>query len=162
MKHTLEFISAGSDVLRYHTVSTITRETVGHHSHGVAMMTLLIDPTASRQLICAALFHDLAEHQTGDIPTPAKREFGIGGQVEELEERLMLAAGIKMPYLNKQDKRTLKLADLAHGALYSAREVQMGNRRMRPVFDRYMGYAQEMILTGREAELFNIIGEYVQ
>ena len=68
MKHTLDFILAGSEVKRYHTVTTLVSETVGHHSHGVAMMCLMFDPMASRQLLMAALFHDLAEHQTGDIP----------------------------------------------------------------------------------------------
>ena len=81
MKESLDFILAGSEVLRYHTVTTLMRETVGHHSHGVACLTLLLNPNAGRELLTAALWHDLAEHQTGDIPSPAKREYGIGEQV---------------------------------------------------------------------------------
>ena len=38
MKHTLDFILAGSEVKRYHTVTTLVSETVGHHSHGVGML----------------------------------------------------------------------------------------------------------------------------
>lgn len=160
MKHTLDFILAGSEVKRYHTVTTLVSETVGHHSHGVAMLCLLFDPMASRQVLMAALFHDLAEHQTGDIPSPAKREFGIGGKVDELEQRLMNAAGIIMPLLSADDKRTLKLADVAQGALFCAREISLGNKRMRRVFDRYISYAEELILVGREREIFNMIKEY--
>lgn len=159
MKDTLNFIIAGTEVTRYHTVTTLVKETVGHHSHGVAMLALLLNPLASRQVLMAALFHDLAEHQTGDIPSPAKRQFGIGDKVDELEHRLMRAAGIVMPELSPDDARTLKLADLAQGALFCVREISLGNSRMRAVLDRYLAYAQEMILVGRERELFNIIKE---
>jgi len=90
MRKTLQFIINGSEVKRFHTLTTLQTETVGHHSHGVACFTLLLDPDASRQLLLAALFHDLAEQYTGDIPSPAKREYGIGDQVDKLERRLML------------------------------------------------------------------------
>lgn len=159
MKETLNFILAGTEVTRYHTVTTLVKETVGHHSHGVAMLTLLLNPMASRQVLMAALFHDLAEHQTGDIPSPAKRQFGIGDKVDQLELRLMRAAGVVMPELCAEDARTLKLADLAQGALFCAREISLGNSRMRTVLDRYLSYAHEMILVGRERELFNTISE---
>lgn len=157
MRQTLEFIIAGTEVKRYHTVTTLINETVGHHSHGVAMLTLMIDPAASRELLLAALMHDLAEHQVGDIPSPAKREYGIGEQVSELEDRLMRAAGLVIPELSAADARTLKLADIAQGALFCAREVSLGNYRMRTVFNRYMSYAEGMMLVGRERELFKII-----
>lgn len=159
MRQTLNFIIAGSEVVRYHTVTTIQRETVGHHSHGVAILTLLFDPDASRPLLLAGLFHDLAEHQTGDIPSPAKHEYGIGDQVDKLERRLMLEAGILYPELTPRDARTLKLADIAHGALFCVREMSLGNRRMRSIFTRYMSYAHQMLLVGREKEVFNLIEE---
>lgn len=158
MKEMLDFYLAGSEVHRYHTVRTLAPETVGHHSHGVAMLTLaLTDWKASSALLRAALVHDLAEHQTGDIPSPAKREYGIGKQVEELEHRLMSAAGVYVPHLYEDEERTLKLADIAHGALYCVRELELGNRRMAEIFDRYMSYARDMILVGRERELFDYI-----
>ena len=72
----------------------------------------------------------------------------------------MTAAGIIMPHLNPEDKRTLKLSDVAQGALFCARELSLGNKRMRRVFDRYMSYADEMMLVGREREIFNLIKDY--
>jgi hypothetical protein len=72
----------------------------------------------------------------------------------------MTAAGIVMPHLSPEDKRTLKLADVAQGALFCAREISLGNKRMRRVFDRYISYAEELILVGREREIFNMIKEY--
>ncbi len=157
MEQTLNFILDGSEVVRYHTITTLQRETVGHHSHGVAMLALVLEPLASRQLLMAALFHDLAEHKTGDIPSPAKREFGIGQKVEELEFRLMRESGIIMPELSPHEARVLKLADVAQGALFCLREARLGNSRILTVFERYMSYADEMILCGREHRLFNLI-----
>lgn len=159
MRKSLDFLTAGAEVVRYHTVTTLQRETVGHHSHGVACIVLLLDPEAPRPLMLAALFHDLAEQHTGDIPSPAKREYGIGEQVDKLERRLMTEAGIVFPELSSQDVRTLKLADIAHGALFCLREMSLGNRRMRKIYDRYLSYAHQMLLVGREKELYNLIEE---
>ena len=157
MKTQIEFMLSGSEVSRYHTIHTLQRETVGHHSHGVAMICHILDPECRKCVLQAALLHDLAEHVTGDIPSPAKREYGIGDQVSSLEGRLLNSAGLSIPILSREEERMLKIADLAQGALFSAREVQLGNTGMRVVFDRYISYAESMILVGRERELFNIL-----
>jgi 5'-deoxynucleotidase YfbR-like HD superfamily hydrolase len=159
MKNTLEFILAGAAVKRYHTVTTLMTETVGHHSHGVALLCMLLDLNPNRGLIHAALLHDLAEHQTGDIPSPAKHKYGIGDQVSQLEEKLLKEAGIAMPQLHPDDARILKLADVAQGALFCVKEMSLGNSNMRSIFNRYIAYAEEMMLFGREKELFNLIKE---
>lgn len=157
MRNEIDFYQRGSEVTRYHTVYTIQKETVGHHSHGVVILCKILYPEASADLLWAAALHDLAEHQTGDIPSPAKRQYGIGEQVSELEDELLKAAGLTMPNLSKAEQRILKLADIAQGALFCSREVGLGNSRMQVVFDRYISYAESMILVGRERELFNII-----
>jgi 5'-deoxynucleotidase YfbR-like HD superfamily hydrolase len=157
MKHTLEFIQAGADVKRFHTKLTLQSETVGHHSHGVAMMCLLLDPFLRRQVLIAALVHDLAEHITGDIPSPAKRQYGIGEQVNALEEDLLRAADLASPKLHPDEERTLKLADIYQGMLFCAREISLGNIQMREVFNNYVGYAETMVPVDRELELLNII-----
>ena len=159
MKTELKFILAGSDVKRYHTLLTLQNETVGHHSHGVACLVMLLNPRASRKLLVAALLHDLSEHQTGDIPSPAKRAYNIGQQVEKLEMKLMEEAGFIFPDLAPAESRTLKLADIAHGALFCAREINLGNSNMKIVFERYLSYAESMTPKGREQELFNHIKE---
>lgn len=159
MRKTLDFIVSGSEVARFHTVTTHMRETVGHHSHGVAMMVLVMNPRASGSLLRAALMHDLSEHQTGDIPSPAKREYNIGDQVNELERRLMLEAGIEYPELTPEEYRTLKLADIAQGALFCMREMMLGNQRMDKILNRYIEYAEELRPVGRERDLFSAIEE---
>lgn len=159
MKSQLLFMAQGANVKRYHTVSTIQPETVGHHSHGVACLVLMLTDNVSVNLLTAALLHDLSEHQTGDIPAPAKREYGIGEQVSSLELTLLLGSGFGYPELSKIETRILKLADIAQGALYCAQEIAMGNKSMQVVFDRYMSYAHQYWLVNKEAELFNTIKE---
>ena len=161
MKETLNFIQQGAEVTRYHTVTTLMRETVGHHSHGVACLCLLLNPLAGRSLLIAALQHDLAECETGDIPAHSKRRYGIGGQVHALELEILRSSGLVYPTLTAEEERTLKMADIAQGALYSAREIELGNQRMRVVFDRYISYAEAMMPLGRERELFNTLKELV-
>lgn len=159
MKTRLEFLTLGAEVRRYHTVTTLREETVGHHSHGVAMLCVLLCPNVSADLLKAALMHDLAEQITGDIPSPAKREYYHGGNFDELERRLINESGLKFPFLTDYEKRILKLADIAHGALFCVRELELGNRRMRTVLRRYQQYAESMQLSLHELELFNTIAE---
>lgn len=159
MKNILEFITLGAEVRRYHTLTTLQTETVGHHSHGVALLCWVLDPDAHARLLMAALTHDLAEQLTGDIPSPAKRDLNIGADLEDLERDVMRTAGFPQPVLGPSELRTLKLADLAQGALTCVRELQLGNSRMRIVLDRYISYAEKMNLQGVEAELFNTIKE---
>ena len=157
MKDKLKFIQAGSEVTRYHTVKTLTQETVGHHSHGVAMICImLMGCQVSADLLKAALCHDLAEHQLGDIPSPAKREYGIGEQVNELEDKLLNSVGLSVQ-LTPDEARVLKLADIAQGALFCVREMELGNSGMKVVYERYRSYAEGFVLLGRERELFDII-----
>lgn len=159
MKDALEFITLGAEVRRYHTVATVHEETVGHHSHGVALLCLQLDPQASRELLYAALVHDLAEQHTGDIPSPTKRSLELSGMLDKLESSLIFAHLGARPELSPAEQRTLKLADIAQGALKCVREIELGNARMRAVYDRYMAYADNMNLGGRELELFNTIKE---
>lgn len=151
MKHALEFLMQGAAVSRYHTVDLIKSETVGHHSHGVAMLCFLIEPNASRQLLEAALLHDLAEQSVGDIPSPVKRDLSIRKELHKLEEDALEAAGLKMPSLSSHEEKVLKLADMFHGALKCAREINMGNVALRVVFDRYVEYSEEVGLVTAEA-----------
>ena len=155
MNNAIQFFLNGSEVKRYHTVRTLQEETVGHHSHGVALYCcFLTNPSAN--LLIAALVHDLAEHQLGDIPSPAKKKYGIGEQVNELEARLLKDHHFDVE-LTDAEKRVLKLADIFQGMSFCLREMQLGNRRMREVFDRYRAYAEDMLLVGDEREVFGVI-----
>ncbi len=159
MREIIEFITAGANVKRFHTVTTLQQDTVGHHSHSVAMFCFLLNPEPSLALIAAALRHDLAEQCVGDIPAPAKREFKISDKVSELEDQILASAGLEMPELTPEEQRILKLADIASGAVFCVTEMRMGNSTLSSVFWRYLSYATDMNLRGYELELFDTIKE---
>ena len=117
---------------------------------------MLMGCQVSADLLKAALCHVLAEHQLGDIPSPAKREYGIGEQVNELEDKLLNSVGLSVQ-LTPDEARVLKLADIAQGALFCVREMELGNSGMKVVYERYRSYAEGFVLLGRERELFDFI-----
>ena len=159
IKNQIQFYLSGSEVSRYHTVRTIQGETVGHHSHGVAVFCyLLSEQKPSAGLLMSANFHDLAEHVTGDLPSPSKKAYGIGEQVNELENKLLTEVGFELK-LSERERRILKLADIYQGLCFSLSEVRLGNSRMQLIADRYSSYAEDMNIVGREREVYNAIWE---
>lgn len=154
MRKQIEFFVAGAETTRYHTVRTIQTETVGHHSHGVAMFCVLLG--GSPKTVRAALVHDLAEHQLGDIPAPAKKQYGIGTVVNDLEDQLLRDVRLNQD-LTKEEARTLKLADIFQGMVFCIREMQMGNKSMEVVLRRYSSYAEDHVLVEKERVIFDIL-----
>jgi 5'-deoxynucleotidase YfbR-like HD superfamily hydrolase len=138
---------------------TLQKETVSSHSFGVAWLVYFLRPDSRATLVMAALAHDLAEHQVGDIPAPAKRELGIGEQMNALEDRLLRAAGFDFD-IDLEEARVLKIADCAQGALFCIRERSLGNRGVEIVFSRYLSYIAERVgLDSREVELVNTLNQ---
>ena len=156
MRNRIEFFLDGAETERYHTIRTLQRETVGQHSHGVAMFVVLMQGSA--MALRAALFHDLAEHILGDIPSPAKKKYGIGEQVNELEEVLLGGVGMNFK-LSPDDARRLKLADIFQGMTFCIREIELGNKAMLTILQRYKAYAEGMLLVGVEKQIFDDLRE---
>lgn len=146
----LFFIRQGAEVVRYHSTKTIQEETNGMHMHGVAMLCyLLSDLKPSVDLLMAALTHDLAEQDLGDMPAPAKRKLGIGKVFYEAELELLLEHRLAF-HLNDADQHVLDLADVLDGLLTTLRERQMGNQLIEFVFNNYSKYFEEIAKTGHE------------
>lgn len=133
----------GSAVKRFHTIPTVTENTVGQHSHGVAMFAWLLEPNCSKNLLLAALMHDLAEQYTGDVPSPAKRALGIRDEFGIIEHRLLATVFFNVEgVLLKKEATVLKLADCADGMLFCARERMYGNRSkmIKSAYKNYCSY----------------------
>lgn len=155
MLNKLKFILAGAHVRRFHTRPTLAVETNGHHSHGVACILNLLYPDCRKELIIAALYHDLAELEAGDIPAPTKRETGIRDVIKEYEKKLHDAAGLPMPELDEEEERRLQLADSLHGAIFCLEECQRGNDHvMKPMFLKYLTYIKTLARTNPEKNLY--------
>lgn len=143
-----KFIFNGGYSTRYHTVDVHTRQDIGNHSFGVAWLCeLLTDGNASKDLIMAALAHDLAEHMVGDIPSPAKRALGISAMFDEIEGKHLEEAGVGWykDALSMPEKIILKFADMLEGMTFCVRERKFGNKNVEVIFERFSSYIDELL-----------------
>lgn len=152
----LNFVYNGGLSKRYHTVETLKEQNIAEHSFGVAWLCeLLTQGQASKDLIMAAMAHDLAEHIVGDIPSPIKRELGTVGKsaFERLEHGYLKTAGLYSyeENISYAEALTLKLADMMDGMMFCLREKRLGNKGVDIVFERFTSYAGEL-LEKRESE----------
>lgn len=91
----------GHGVMRWHACTSITLRRSGDctdaHSARMARMALWLWPDASRDLLAAIMFHDVAEGGpggTGDVPGPSKEGAYLGAILErqwEVEEERGIA-----------------------------------------------------------------------
>lgn len=160
MKRTLEFIFRGAKTRRFHTADTLTTQTVGEHSFGVAWLVILLNPSARKELILAALAHDLAEHVVGDVASPAKRAFpALKSALDSAEALALCGAGLDYTKgLADSELRLLKYADMLDGMLFCVRERKMGSVVVTEIYERFRQYASEVKgLPPSAEELFNTI-----
>lgn len=121
----LLFRDAGA-VKRYHACRMTREQTLAAHSFGVAMLVQQVFPECRKELLLAAMKHDLPELITGDIPAPVKRtSVAISLILEEMEKG---TAPLYEDYdLTSQEASVLKWADLTELVLWCLEEVQIGN-----------------------------------
>lgn len=123
----VEYVDAAGRVKRYHT-EDIECQGVGAHSWGVAQICRAIYPGLSKELLCAALDHDLAEKRTGDTPYPTKVEFPIVREAlaaaeDEIHEQYEINT-----VLRRYENNILKAADGLELMFYCLHQMRMGNR----------------------------------
>lgn len=109
-------------LLRYHTVAMqAERQTVGAHSYAVSILIDQLWPDSSKQLIMAALYHDVPEIILGDIPATAKWSYPeIHQAFEKAEQKVMKELDLNF-VLSNDEKNRLKMADVLELVLYSHR-----------------------------------------
>ena len=154
-----QVIRAGCNVRRFHTELLINSETVGHHSASVALLCLtLTDGRCSKDLLVAALKHDLGEQFTGDIPAPAKRAN------HGLKEELLIAElnhpdsdAILHPILTGAEEQLLKAADLLDLGFKCVEEIEMGNRTARRILNNVLEYCRGVQLNGTPLVNFKLL-----
>lgn len=130
-------------VERYHTWPTHQRETVGQHSHGVAMLYERLFPPdlnsadETREHVCAVrwvLEHDLAELWTGDPPFPVKVRYpDLKRAMEKPEMDAEAALKIGRPPLRTVTYRRIKVCDLLQMHLFGHHDVRLGNTYAIPI-----------------------------
>ena len=116
----------GGRVKRWHTVDTVNTQNVADHTYGViATLWYITGGDVSKQLMLAALQHDMPEHVTGDAPHPHKLvcpdEYN---QIENVALRTLPSIGVE---LTPDEQELLKIADLLEMGVWSTHELSMGN-----------------------------------
>lgn len=84
-------------------------------------------PDASAALLKAALFHDLPEITTGDVPAVAKWiNPELKDILQQIEDRFIEAYELEQP-LTAFELRVLEWCDMMELIMYCMEEVKMGN-----------------------------------
>jgi len=139
-------------VVRYHTWPQVGQQTVAEHGWNVARIVLAIAPDAPGYVISHALFHDVGEIKTGDLPYPIKKD---NPSLKKVMDELEIHARIDMSSkwllstpesLDEHWRRLIKLADMMEMFEWAIEQLNIGNRYARPVFGAVMPFIQgEMI-----------------
>ena len=120
-------IRNGYNVKRFHTTPRNQQETNGHHSANVCAIILRLDPDCSKDLLVAALMHDVPEAYTGDVPAPFKWDTPSikaalsGGEFDYIRDNR-----IPNPKLTAEEVKLLKLADMMDLIFSSLEEMGRG------------------------------------
>lgn len=143
MVELLDFWRSGFYVKRFHTENVIKEDTVGHHSANVAALVFwLYRPNRpSIELVEAALLHDVAEYETGDVPAHAKWKSKDLKAILDFAEGQAWEAHNEMPpdkILSTDDYHALKFCDSIDLAIKVVHEMSMGNRTVKHVFRRLL------------------------
>lgn len=132
-------------VRRFHTYQMIVPQDVAQHSFNVANLVRLMG--GDKDTILAALYHDMGEWATGDIPSPVKRSLPDEARraVETYEKEGEKKCGV-WPYsawAKEIDHTLLKVADNLEGLITAMEEVDRGNKDMLSCLDKYAEYLYE-------------------
>lgn len=132
-------------VKRFHTVQTIGQQTVAEHSFFVCLiLNTILSGEVSNNLLKAALFHDLAEVSTGDVPATTKwRSPELKGTLEDLEQCFNKKHGLCVK-LTEEEELALKYADMLELVYFCSDQIKLGNSNMRPVLARGISYLKEL------------------
>jgi 5'-deoxynucleotidase YfbR-like HD superfamily hydrolase len=138
-------IRSGLNVKRFHTTHRTQQETVGHHSANVCAILLRLDPNVSRDLLVAALMHDVAEAYTGDVPAPFKWDNpDAKNALLDGEIAYTLKHDIPEPDLLGPELVLLKVADMMDLILSSLEEMGRGNLYAKELVENGAKYIEEM------------------
>jgi 5'-deoxynucleotidase YfbR-like HD superfamily hydrolase len=123
-------------VLRFHAVPGMTKQTVAEHSWGVVVILTQIFPEVGGNAIRHALFHDIAEVETGDIPHPFKQKHPVINEYIKQEELNVFARfGIRHECLTDREQHAIKIADCLEGMTYCVNRYQAGERAAAQPFE---------------------------
>ncbi len=154
MQNLLNIYRAGS-VRRYHTALHLHPQDVASHSWGVLAILMHIESQPSANLMRAAVYHDVGEVITGDIPAPFKWDNPkLAKALAEAEAKAEEKLGVSYT-LTEEERVLLKIADLGELVMRNVQEFMLGNRYAANIIRRGLGALDECYgLAGERADEF--------
>lgn len=157
----IEYVYAAGKVKRYHVENIIGEQTVADHSWGVA--NILVDAfgeCVTKEMLLAALWHDVPEKTSGDTPATAKwLSDNLKNALDEVEEKVLHEILPEFPGLSPSERLMVKIADMAELVYFCVRQVKMGNTFSEPIVYRGLDYLCQKdvsILSDREQNYFDM------
>jgi len=157
----LEMTRCGAGINRFHTTPVIgDPQSVASHSFGVAMLALFLEPDlATMNLIKAALYHDLAEQVTGDVPAHVKWENpAVKASLLEVEKRFEIEWNLDIK-LTQYEQNVLRWADMLELLFYCKEQRMLGNKNMDHIFARGSESLSTLPAHEKGQELLNYLQE---
>ena len=127
--HRVRAVREGGLTERTHTTPHHGSYSVAEHSWGVATLLAILHPDPSRDLILAAMWHDVHERWTGDIPAPSKWCLGkvVVDELKRFENSIESSLEINFD-LSAEDRKWLKACDMLEFWLWSIDQIALGNQ----------------------------------
>jgi len=146
-----KLIFDGVETKRFHTVPTWRQETVGHHQGIVMALLMHAYPRIRREVIRYASIHDLAEHVTGDAPSPTKRSHpDLKRLLDDFEDSVYRTFTVDLPILDGVEYNLFKRVDNVAGMMTCYREYMMGNFNITREFTNFRTYYDKLIVATAE------------
>lgn len=155
-------IRKGGAVKRFHTITMLKENLNSSHSWGVATLIQDIAPDCSKDILLAALYHDVAEHITGDVSAPTKWKYpALQEALRRVECEVDANLGINV-LLSVEEARLLKFADMADLVLTCVSEYRLGNTEVVEVILRGVTYLEDQAWTPQCVAYLPKIKSYVK
>lgn len=144
-------LRAAGAVKRFHTIPTHGEQTIAEHSYHMCLILTQIADNPSPELFKAALYHDLPESVTGDIPAPTKWRYPkLAEELEVAELEFIRRNNINVE-LTDREWLALKYADMAELVYYCIDQLNLGNRNMLQIAYNGVEYLGKLDLLNEKA-----------
>jgi 5'-deoxynucleotidase YfbR-like HD superfamily hydrolase len=135
-------IRLSGQIQRYHTWPTIGKQTIAEHCWQILRIYCTVVDNIDPHMVMHAMFHDIGETFTGDLPYPVKSEnHDLKKQLDYLEEKSRLSQleywnAFRQTFLSEQDKVLFKQIELVEMAEFGMDQMCLGNNHAFIIADR--------------------------
>jgi len=142
-------IMEAGKVVRLHTVDCHVRQNLAEHQWGVAALVAFIyDGLPPNYLLLKAMFHDVGELFTGDMPAHVKwANPALSKALDMVSVEAECNMGVRYS-VDEAEKFILKAADKLELMWFCVAQLRLGNKNLIIVYDRldewFNGYPEEI------------------